>query len=111
MTDLTKDFPDAKTARELSLDQYRVSNEIEALENKIKRAISFGSLHLSVSDTLMTSNETGKAYFLVFSGVVKNRVLQEHMERVEKHFRSLGYGIGRKVNKETLDTFIWEVFW
>lgn len=85
--------------------------ETKHLEEAILLSAIDGSISVIVTDSTMTSGDTGREYFSVWKGDVIDDSLNDHMNQVIKYFNNSGYKIIRKLNTTTTNTFQWEIFW
>lgn len=109
-------FLTATEARSGARNNLTIFNEIRDLEAKILIEVDLGNLEVTVDDTVMTSTDpndiaVSQSYFDVWQNLATDRVLDDQMNEVIKHFEALGYSIVRKFNTETNTTFFWELKW
>ena len=109
-------FLTATEARTGARNNLTIFNEIRDIESKILVEVDLGNLDVVVDDTVMTSTlppdlPVSQAYFDVWQELATDRVLDDQMNEVIKHFESLGYSIVRKLNTDSGTTFFWELQW
>lgn len=108
-------IPSAASARDFTLNDIIIFEEVVAIARKIYEAKCMGVLEASVMDTFMTSTFSvgeGEIYYQVFKGQIDDRVRELQMNEVINCFKNNGYSITRKSNPLTDGTtFIWELKW
>lgn len=104
-------FISAKDARIGARKDLEMFDEIRTIERAILVACYDGVLSTTISDTMMTSGETGLTYFSVWQGLTDSREITLNQETVLKYFTDAGYSISRKVNPTTQNTFMWVILW
>lgn len=98
---MTKVFPTAIEARAGARNNVRIYEEIRHLEAAVLAAIDAGDLSVSVTDSYMTSLDTGVEYCAVWLNELEDRSKAEQMVIVDRHFTNMGYEISRKLIADT----------
>lgn len=98
---MTKVFPTAIEARAGARNNVRIYEEIRHLEAAVLAAIDAGDLSVSVTDSYMTSLDTGVEYCAVWLNELEDRSKAEQMVIVDRHFTNMGYEISRKLANDT----------
>jgi hypothetical protein len=98
----------ATEARAKAQNDVTIFTEIRNIEDAVLSAISDGRYSVEVTDTTMTLSVT---YCNVWQGVVEDRAKFIQMSQVVTYFTDLGYGIDRRINSSTGNTFKWIINW
>lgn len=113
------DFYKASDAREASVGQRIVTEEIQKIELEVLTAIEAGKLSTLVgpgSDTPVTTLMTASSdYYGSWSDVASNntdadKLRRARMDQVISHFGSLGYSVTR-VQQASGSTWNWSLKW
>jgi len=98
----------ATEARAKAQNDVTIFTEIRNIEDAVLSAISDGLYSVEVMDTAMTLSVT---YCNVWQGVTDDRAKYIQMNLVVTYFTDLGYGIERRKNASTGNTFKWIISW
>ena len=98
----------ATEARAKAQNDVVIFNEIRAIEDAVLSAIDDGDYSAEIVDTTITLSVT---YCNVWQGVTEDRAKFIQMSKVVTYFTDLGYGIERRINSDTGNTFKWIVSW
>lgn len=106
----------ATQARAKSQNDVIIFNEIRDIEDAILNAINGGLYETTITGTTMTNTNlpgrtTAIVYFNTWQGTIDDRAKYIQMGTVITYFTDLGYGIERRTNSVTSDTFKWVVSW
>ena len=99
-------FPNALEARNGSINNVMIHDEIREIENQILVAISLGLLTVEITSSPMTNDIS---YYEVFMGIAEDLNKKYQMQRVKEYFESLKYSIKQTIN--TPSSFKWEIYW
>lgn len=105
------EFPSAIDAREYSRNNTVIFNEIRDIESSILEAIDNKNFDTIISNSYMTSEQSGISYWRVWQEFDENDVLYDQMSQVIKYFQDLKYSVSRKTNMEIGNIFYWEIKW
>jgi hypothetical protein len=98
----------ATEARAKSQNDVTIFTEIRDIEDQVLSAISDGDYSVEVTDTTMTLSVT---YYNVWQGVTEDRAKYIQMGQIVTYFTDLGYGVERRTNSSTGNTFKWIISW
>lgn len=110
----------AAAARTKTQNDSVIFNEIRDIEDAILTAVTAGNYETAVTGTTMTATSTAgspapivaaRLYFKTWQGTIDDRSKFVQMGKVITYFTDLGYGIDRRTNSATGDTFKWVVTW
>jgi hypothetical protein len=98
----------ATEARSKAQNDVVIFNEIREIEDQILTAIAEGDYSVEVTDTVMTLSVS---YHNVWQGVTEDRAKYIQMGQIVTYFTDLGYGVERRTNSSTSNTFKWIISW
>ena len=98
----------ATEARAKAQNDVIIFTEIRNIEDSVLSAISNGYYSTVVTGTIMTLSVT---YCNVWQGATDDRAKFIQMNQVVTYFTDLGYGIERRKNADTGNTFKWIISW
>jgi hypothetical protein len=98
----------ASEARAKAQNDVVIFNEIRKIEDAILSAVASGRYMAEVADTTMTLSVT---YYNVWQGATDDRAKFIQMSNIVNYFTDLGYGIERRTNPNTGNTFKWIASW
>ena len=98
----------ATEARSKAQNDVVIFNEIREIEDQILTAIADGDYSVEVTGTVMTLSVS---YHNVWQGVTEDRAKYIQMGQIVTYFTDLGYGVERRTNSSTSNTFKWIISW
>lgn len=118
-------FPTATQAKDRAQGNLVIAKEVTAIEQAVITAISSSLFTATVSDdTTMTASTptdaTSEAYYSSWKASTTNKVFDEQMIEVKKHFTDKGYTISRVANTSATTgshagatglVFKWSISW
>ena len=98
----------ASEARSKAQNDVVIFNEIRNIEDAVLEAVADGQYSTEVTGTTITLSVT---YYNVWLGVTEDRAKYIQLGQIVTYFTDLGYGIERRTNQDTGNTFKWIVSW